>query len=250
VHHDYEQLEARNCTMISTERMSDLFVEVADTLVDEFDVIDFLHNLTVHAVDVSGAGAAGLMLTDQTGRLQFMAASGPSGEDLELYQLQNSEGPCLDCFTSGQPVLNADLHHAGDRWPVFATRAIELGFRSVHAFPMRLRDQTIGALNLFGSEDSLFEPTEVRVVQALADIATIALMQERAIRRAEEVTEQLQGALTSRIVIEQAKGAVAAMAGISTDEAFEILRGRARSSQRRLVDVARAALEEGNTPQA
>jgi GAF domain-containing protein len=236
--------------MISTEHMSDLFVEVADTLVDEFDVIDFLHNLTVHAVAVSGAGAAGLMLTDQTGRLQFMAASSPSGETLELYQLQNSEGPCLDCFTTGEPVINADLLHAAGRWPIFAARAIELGFRSVHAFPMRLRDQTIGALNLFGSEDALFDDTEVRVVQALADVATIALMQERAIRRAEEVTEQLQGALTSRIVIEQAKGAVAAMAGISTDEAFEILRGRARSSRQRLVDVARAALEEGNKPQA
>jgi GAF domain-containing protein len=236
--------------VISTERMSDLFVEVADTLVDEFDVIDFLHHLTVHAVAVSGAGAAGLMLTDQTGRLQFMAASNPSGENLELYQLQNSEGPCLDCFTTGEPVVNADLLHAADRWPTFAARAIELGFRSVHAFPMRLRDQTIGALNLFGSADSVFEPTEVRVVQALADVATIALMQERAIRRAEEVTEQLQGALTSRIVIEQAKGAVAAKAGISTDEAFEILRTRARSSQRRLVDVARAVLEEDNQPQA
>jgi GAF domain-containing protein len=230
--------------MISTERISDLFVEVADTLVDEFDVIDFLHNLTVHAAAVVGAGAAGLMLTDQRGRLQFMAASHPHGEDLELYQLQNSEGPCLDCFTTGQPVVNADLDHAADRWPVFAPRALELGYRSVHAFPMRLREHTIGALNLFGSADSLFDDTEVRVVQALADVATIALMQERTIRRAEELTEQLQAALNSRIVIEQAKGAVAALAGITPDEAFSLLRSRARSGQRRLVDVARAVLEE------
>jgi GAF domain-containing protein len=236
--------------MISPERMSDLFVEVADTLVDEFDVIDFLHNLTQHAVAVSGAGAAGLMLTDQAGRLQFMAASNPSAESLELFQLQNSEGPCLDCFTTGEPVVNADLRHAADRWPVFSARAIELGFQSVHAFPMRLRESTIGALNLFGPRDVLFEAPDVRIVQALADVATIALMQERAIRRAEEVTEQLQGALTSRVVIEQAKGAVAATAGISTDEAFEILRVRARSSQKRLVDVARSVLDEGYQPQA
>lgn len=235
--------------MISTERMSDLFVEVADTLVDEFDVIDFLHHLTEHAVAVSGADAAGLMLTDQTGRLQFMAASNPSGESLELYQLQNSEGPCLDCFTSGEPVVNADLRNAADRWPTFAARAIELGFQSVHAFPMRLRESTIGALNLFGSQDVVFEAPDLRVVQALADVATIALMQERAIRRAEEVTEQLQGALTSRVVIEQAKGAVAATSGISADEAFELLRGRARSTQRRLVDVARSVLEEGYRPE-
>jgi len=234
--------------MLSRERMSDLFVEVADTLVDEFDVIDFLHNLTVHAADISGADAVGLMLTDQMGDLQFMAASKRSGEDLELYQLQNSEGPCLDCFASGQPVVNADLVHAGDRWPTFAPRAIELGYQSVHAVPMRLREHTIGALNLFGSRDALFAENEVRLVQALADVATIALMQERTIRRAEELTEQLQAALHSRVVIEQAKGAVAAIAGISADEAFELLRTRARSSQRRLVDVAQSVLDEHHGP--
>jgi GAF domain-containing protein len=224
--------------------MSDLFVEVADTLVDEFDVIDFLHNLTVHASAISGAEAVGLMLTDQKGRLQFVAASKPAGEDLELYQLQNSEGPCLDCFATGQPVVNADLVHAGDRWPTFAPRAIELGYQSVHAVPMRLREHTIGALNLFGSQDAFFDASEVGVVQALADVATIALMQARTIQRSEELTEQLQGALTSRVVIEQAKGALAAMAGITTDEAFELLRTRARSSQKRLVDIAQSVLEE------
>jgi len=234
--------------MISTERIPALFVEVADTLVDEFDVIDFLHNLTVHAAAISGADAAGMMLTDQKGNLQFMAASKPSGEDLELYQLQNSEGPCLDCFATGQPVVNADLVHASDRWPTFAPRAIQLGYQSVHAVPMRLREQIIGALNLFGSTDTLFAEDEVRIVQALADVATIALMQERTIRRAEELTEQLQGALTSRVVIEQAKGAVAALAGITTDEAFEQLRNRARASQMRLVDVAQAVLDRGPGP--
>ena len=135
--------------MISTERISDLFVEVADTLVDEFDVIDFLHNLTVHAAGISGADAAGLMLTDQMGHLRFMAASNPNGETLELFQLQNSEGPCLDCFTTGEPVVNADLAHAADRWPTFAPRAIQLGYQSVHAFPMRVRQQVIGALLLY-----------------------------------------------------------------------------------------------------
>lgn len=228
--------------MISTERLSDLFVEVADTLVDDFDVVDFLHNLTSHAADISGAAAVGLMLTDQQGHLQFMAASNSSGEHLELYQLQNSEGPCLDCFSTGQPVVNADLVNTADRWPTFASRAIELGFQSVHAFPMRLREHTIGALNLFGTTDTRFDPSEVRVVQALADVATIAILQERNLSRAEALTEQLQGALTSRIVIEQAKGAVATRAGISTDEAFAFLRNEARSSRRRLVDVAQAIL--------
>jgi GAF domain-containing protein len=230
--------------MISTARMSDLFVEVADTLVDEFDVIDFLHNLVVHAAAISEADAVGLMLTDQMGHLEFMAASNPNGEHLELFQLQSAEGPCLDCFATGEPVVNADLSQATDRWPTFAPRAIELGYRSVHAFPMRLREHIIGALNLFGSADTVFEETDARIVQALADVATIALMQERTIRRAEELTEQLQGALTSRVVIEQAKGAVAALEGITPDQAFEVMRSRARSSRQRLVDVAQAVLNE------
>jgi transcriptional regulator with GAF, ATPase, and Fis domain len=228
--------------MISTQRLSDLFVEVADTLVDDFDVIDFLHNLTVHAADISGAGAVGLMLTDQQGHLQFMAASNSNGEHLELFQLQNVEGPCLDCFATGQPVVNADLVNATDRWPTFAPRAIELGYGAVHAFPMRLREQTVGALNLFASSGGLFEPSEMRVVQALADVATIAILQEGKISRAEALTEQLQGALNSRIIIEQAKGAMSARAGVAPDEAFELLRQHARSTNTRLVDVAQAVL--------
>jgi GAF domain-containing protein len=236
--------------MIAAERLSDLFVEVADTLVDDFDVIDFLHNLTLHASDISGAAAVGLMLSDQRGRLQFMAASNVNGEHLELFQLQNSEGPCLECFSTGQPVVNADLLHATDRWPTFAPRAIELGYQSVHAFPMRLREATIGALNLFGASDTRFDPSEVRVVQALADVATIAILQERSVSHAEALTEQLQGALNSRVIIEQAKGAVSERSGISPDEAFELLRHQARSSQMRLVDVAKAALAEPTRPRS
>jgi GAF domain-containing protein len=234
--------------MISVEQLSNLFVEVADTLVDDFDVIDFLHNLTTRAAEISGADAVGLMLSDQRGRLQFMAASNSRGETLELYQVQNSEGPCLDCYSTGQPIVNTDLGHATDRWPTFAPRAMQLGYRSVHAFPMRLRESIIGALNLFGSADTRFNPSEVRVVQALADVATIAVLQERNVSRAEALTEQLQGALTSRVVIEQAKGAMATIAGISTQEAFDLLRIRARSTRMRLVDVAQSVLDEPNGP--
>ena len=220
--------------MISTERLSDLFVDVADTLVADFDLVDFLHNLTEHAAAVSGADAVGLMLADQHGKLRFMAASNDRGEMLELFQLQNSEGPCLDCFASGQPVVNEDLAGAAGRWPRFAPAAQEAGFRSVHAFPMRLREETIGALNLFGNEDVAFAEHEVKVVQALADIATIALLQERSIARAGTLTEQLQGALNSRIVIEQAKGALAQQQGTTPDEAFRLMRASARTSRRRL----------------
>jgi len=230
--------------MISHERLSDLFVEVADTLVTDFDVVDFLHNLTDHAAAVSGAEAVGLLLADHHGQLRYMAASNETGKMLELFQLQNAEGPCLDCFNSGTPVVNADLDTAEDRWPRFAPAARAAGFQSVHAFPMRLRGQTIGALNLFGRSDSEFADNDVRVVQALADVATIALLQERSITRADALTEQLQGALNSRIVIEQAKGALAQQEGTGTADAFALLRSRARSSQRRLVDVAAEVLDQ------
>ena len=231
--------------MISTQNLADVFVEIADTLVVDFDLIDFLHTLTDRAATVSGAEAVGLVLADHRGALRFMAASNEAGKALELFQLQAEEGPCRDCYLTKTPVVNADLAHAADRWPSFAPRAIEAGFESVHAFPMRLRDEVIGALNIFGTASTRFDAADTRIVQALADIATIAILQERTLRRSESLTEQLQGALNSRIVIEQAKGALAQREGISVDAAFELIRQRARSSNQRLADVARALLGEG-----
>ena len=230
--------------MISTDRLTHLFVEVADTLVDDFDLVDFLQNLTDHAAAISGADAVGLMLADQDGRLRFMASSNETGEMLELLQLQNAEGPCLDCFIGKRPVINADLAAASERWPRFAPSALAAGFRSVHAFPMRLRDTVIGALNLFGRAQSEFAEDEVRVVQAMADVATIALLQERSIARSDALTGQLQGALNSRVLLEQAKGAFAQREGTSPEEAFTRLRARARSNHRRLIDVAEEVLSE------
>jgi len=230
--------------MISTVELSDFFVEITDTLVRPFDLLDFYHNLTRHAASVSGASAAGLVLADHRGRVRFVGASNESGKMLELLQIQNDEGPCLECVSTGEPVVNADLSYAMDRWPTFSRRAIAAGFQAVHAFPMRLRGETIGALNLFGTISSRFEPDEIRVVQALADVATIAILQERNITQAEALTEQLQGALNSRIVIEQAKGALARSKGISVGAAFDTLRLEARSSSRRLVDVAQDVLAD------
>jgi GAF domain-containing protein len=227
--------------MISTEHLSNLFVDVADTLVDDFDVVDFLTTLCEHATLVSGADAVGIMLTDHRGDLRFMASSNDAGRDLEMSQLEHGQGPCLDCVRTREPVVNTHLAEAR-AWPDFAAHAIEAGFHSVHAFPMRLRDQAIGALNLFSVSETRFESGEVRVVQSLADVATIAILQERSITRAEALTEQLQGALNSRIIIEQAKGALARMEGITVDEAFVVLRHRARSTRQRLVDVAATVL--------
>ena len=224
--------------MVSSERLADVFVEVADTLVDEFDLIDFLHNLADHAVSVSGAASAGLMLADQDDTLHFMAASSESARHLELFQLQHAEGPCLDCFRSHEPVSTTDLAQETRRWPDFAPGAVEVGVRAVHAFPMRLRDRVIGALNVFGEEPLPLGPTDVKIVQAMADVATIAILQERAIASAELLTEQLQGALNSRIVIEQAKGVVSRDHDVSVRVAFEALRTHARNNQIRLVDLA------------
>jgi len=185
---------------ISADRLAEVFVEVADTLVDEFDLIEFLQMLTSHTSDLIEARAAGLLLADGRDRLQLMAASDERTEMLELFQVQAVEGPCQDCYRGGSAVVNADLAEAGDRWPRFAPKAVAAGFRSVHAFPLRLRTETIGALNLFGTDTGRMEPTDIRVVQALADVATIGLLQERTIRRNEVLSEQLQTALNSRIV--------------------------------------------------
>jgi GAF domain-containing protein len=226
-------------TTVSVERLATIFVEVADTLVDDFDLLDFLQMVTERAAGLVDAAAAGLMLADQRGRLEFMAGSDENVRLIELFQLQNQEGPCLEAFHSGQPVINVDLAAATHRWPLFAPRAVATGFLTVHAFPLRLRDQVIGALNIFGGARGVkLTGTEVPIVQALADVAAIGILQERAIRRGEELTEQLQGALNSRIVIEQAKGAIAQSRGVTVDEAFTLIRAYARSHNRQLTDLA------------
>jgi GAF domain-containing protein len=226
-------------SMLSTDRVSEVFVEFADTLVEEFDVVEFLQMVTTRAAELVDSAAAGLLLADQQGQLQFMAASDERTHLLELFQVQSVEGPCQDCYRQGSPVVNADLTTAQVRWPQFAPRALAAGFRSVHAFPMRLRQEVIGALNMFGTEEGVLDPTDVRVIQALADIATIGLLQERAVREATVLSEQLQGALQSRVSIEQAKGALAQIHGIGVDEAFDRMRRFARSNSVALSLVAR-----------
>ena len=229
---------------ISTRRLAEVFVQVADTLVDEFDLIEFLEMVTSQTSELVDARDAGLLLADHQGRLQLMAASDERTQMLELFQVQAVEGPWQDCFRNGSPGVNPDLLEAAGRWPKFAPRAVEAGFRSVHAFPLRLRSDVIGALNLFGDDAGQMEERDVAVVQAFADVATIGLMQERAVRRGEVLSEQLQTALNSRIVIEQAKGALAQIHAITTDEAFTMLRGFSRRNNLRLGDVASAVVTD------
>ena len=224
-----------------------MFVEVADTLVDEFDIVEFLQMVSSRTSDLVDARAAGLLLADNQGRLRLMAASDEGAEMLELFQVQALEGPCQDCYREGRPVINADLRAAADKWPHFAPRAVEAGYRSVHAFPMRLRRQVVGALNLFGTEVGEMAGSDVHIVQALADVATIGLLQERTIRHAEVLTDQLQAALSSRVVIEQAKGALAQIHGTDPDQAFDRLRGYSRSHNARLSDVAYTVVHSPRT---
>jgi GAF domain-containing protein len=212
-------------------------VELADTLVDDFDVVELLTLLADRCVDVLDVGAAGLMLAAPDGDLRVMASSSETMRLLELFELQSQEGPCLDCYRTGEPVAH-DLTDHDARWPCFSPEAIEAGFHSVGALPMRLRGTVIGALNLFHLRSGGMGTADAAAAQALADVATIAVLQHRAALEAQLVNEQLDHALNSRIVIEQAKGMVAEREGLDMAEAFSRLRGHARNHSLRLVEVA------------
>jgi hypothetical protein len=224
-------------------RLAATFVELADTLTDDFDVIEFLHVLTTRCVELLEASAAGLMLADEVGELHVMASSTERTRLLELFELQNADGPCLECFTTGVPVASPDLEREGHRWPRFSVEARAAGFRAVQALPMRLRRTTIGALNLFGAEVGAPSQSDSAVAQAFADVATIGILQERLVHEAQTTTAQLQTALNSRIAIEQAKGVLAERARIDMDEAFRALRAYTRNGHHRLSDVARGVVD-------
>lgn len=221
----------------------DAFVALADTLVDDFDILELLQMLVEQSVGLLDADAAGLLLTDERGGLQVMASSSEQTRLLELFQLQNNEGPCLDCFSSGCQVLISDLKAEIDRWPQFVPEAKRQGFVSVHALPLRLRSVTIGAMNLFHGRPGALSDEDLKLGQSLTDVATIAILQERAIRRTENLSEQLQSALNSRVIIEQAKGVLAEKGTLDMDAAFARLRGYARSHNLRLGEAARGVVE-------
>lgn len=225
---------------MSRERaLSEAFVEVADTLVDDFDVIDFLHTLAERCVQLLGVDAAGLMLADQRGNLRASAASSESARLMELFELQADAGPCLDCYRIGAPIVNADLAANAERWPLFAEAAQANGFVSVHALPLRLRETVIGALNLFCSAPGPLSEDDVRVGQALADVATIGILAQRGLEQADLIATQLQNALNSRIAIEQAKGVLSERNKVTVDQAFVMLRRHARENNLRMSDLAR-----------
>ena len=217
-------------------------VELADTLVADFDVVELLTLLTDRCVELLGVDAAGLMLVAPEGDLRVMASSSEAMRLLELFELQAKEGPCLDCFTTGKPVGNSDIGVLGSKWPRFAAEATAAGFRSVQALPLRPRGTLIGALNLFSHQSGNMSDADIGVAQALADMATIAVLQHRAAFDAQTVNDQLSGALNSRIVIEQAKGMVAERQQLTMEAAFDALRHYSRNHNLRLADVSAAVI--------
>ncbi|WP_328604706.1 GAF and ANTAR domain-containing protein [Amycolatopsis sp. NBC_00345] len=219
-------------------RLVETFVELADTLIDDFDVIEFLHLLSGRCVELLGVDAAGLLLANASGELQLVASSDERVRLLELFQLQGDEGPCLDAFRLRQEVTKADLAESAEEWPRFAAAAADHGFRAVHALPMRLRTEVIGVLNLFSSVPGELVAEDLRAARAMVDVATIGLLQARTIRHHEILVEQLQTALGSRVIIEQAKGFVAERLTLEMDQAFAVLRRYARSHNRKLSEVA------------
>ena len=227
--------------------LAQTFVTFADTLVTDFDVVDFLSMLANRSVELFDAGDAGIMLADPRGRMQVAASSSHQMRLLELFEVQHDEGPCPDAYRTGVAVQCDDLEAHGDRWPMFAPEALRAGFRSVFAFPMRLRDDTIGALNLIRVQPGSLREGELQAAQALADVATIGILHHRAAEESRLLAEQLQYALDSRVVIEQAKGVVGHQLSLGMDEAFGALRRYSRDHNRRLVDVA-AAIVDGTLP--
>jgi GAF domain-containing protein len=224
--------------MTRESMLAKTFVELADSLVTDFDVVDLLTLVVDRCVDVLDVGAAGLMLLGADGELRVMASSSEAMRVLELFELQSQEGPCLDCYREGQPVVNQDLVTADGRWPRFGPEAIRAGFKSVHALPMRLRGQVIGALNLFHVESGAMRDTDVDAAQALADVATITILAHRAALEAQVLNEQLTYALNSRVLIEQAKGMVAERLRLDMEGAFKALRSHARNHNRKLIELA------------
>ncbi|MFN7149051.1 MAG: GAF domain-containing protein [Microthrixaceae bacterium] len=219
------------------------FVELADSLVAEFDVIDLLIMLADRCVELFDVTEAGIMLATPDGELRVIASSSETMRSLELFELQAREGPCLDCFTTRRPVLNRNLDRDDGRWPRFGDKARDAGIHSVHALPLRLRDTVIGALNLFRPDPGELDDADVHAAQALADAATIAILQHRAVIETRVVNEQLQQALDSRVVIEQAKGILSERAGTEMDQAFAMLRHYARTNNLGLASVAGSLID-------
>jgi ANTAR domain/GAF domain len=224
-------------------RVLDAVVCLVDSLLDDFDVVDLLTELTERCAQLLDIAAAGFLLADPLGQLRLLAATSEKARDLELFQLQADQGPCVDCYAIGQPVSVADLQAAAERWPRFVPAALDAGFASVHAVPMRAAGIVLGALGLFGTRAGELNDADLLVGQTLAHIACVAILQEHA-PTPSNVISQLRSALTSRVVVEQAKGFLRESLDVSVEQAFQLLRTYARAHGDHLTEVARRLMNE------
>jgi transcriptional regulator with GAF, ATPase, and Fis domain len=225
------------------EQLFEKMASLADTLVAGYDVVELLQNLVDSCAELLDVSAAGLLLADADGRLELVASTSEENRVVETMQVASEAGPCIECFRTATAVSVPDIRHAPEEWSEFRQACAENGFGSVYALPLRLRETTIGTLNLFRPEPGELNDRDARAAQALADMATIGILHERSWRAADTVRAQLQVALTSRIVIEQAKGVLAQTHRISVDEAFPMLRNYARSHRLPLSEVAQRLVE-------
>lgn len=225
------------------------FVDLSAELVDDYDMLEMLSSLTTNCAGLLDVASAGLLIADGSGSLHLAAASSERTWHLELFQLQRNEGPCLDAFHALSPVIAPDLAAEKQRWPMFSQAALMAGFKSVHAVPMQLRGQGIGGLGLFGTHVGRLQDSDLELAQALAHVASVAIVNERAAADHATVSSQLQHALTSRIALEQAKGAIAHSLDLEVDEAFTVLRRYARDHGRKLVDIATMVVTRELSPQ-
>jgi GAF domain-containing protein len=232
--------------MSREQEVSAVFVQVADSLIDDFDPMEFLEQLCGHCVTLLDVSAAGILLANEKDTLQIIAASDENTHLLELFALQHDQGPCVDCYRTSTARINIDLDKSADTaaWPAFADHARRSGFRTSHVVPLRLRDRAVGALNLFHTSSQPLTPQDVSLAQALADVATIALLQQRDLGQEQTEKAQLQRALTTRILIEQVKGVLAERWGTDPDTAFSALRTYARARHLRISECARQIIDQ------
>jgi GAF domain-containing protein len=228
-------------------QLVDAFATLADTLVDDYDAVDLLQTLVDNCRDLLDVTAAGILLTDVDGNLEVVASTSEASHLVEVMQLSAQAGPCIDCITTGETVSVPDISRSPDKWKRFRDSASQQGFASVYALPMRLRETTIGALNLLRSETGELNERDARAARALADVATIGILHARSLRQSDAVREQLQRALNSRIVIEQAKGVLSQTHNVTTDEAFNLMRRYSRSHGLLLSSVAEQVVSRSLT---
>lgn len=227
----------------SEQRLTEAYVELADCGPGQFDIADFLRRLAHRSVELLDAAGASVMLADNHGQLKLVASSSPGIRVAEAPDPRVGSGPGPEAYLSGRPVTCTDLDDVPERWEGFAALARAAGYRSAHAWPLRHQDQVLGAIELYGANTGEYDENAAHVAAGLARIATITLLRERRQQRADTLAQQLQQALDSRLVIEQAKGMLAERRSLGVDQAFVLLRGHARRHQMRLATLASQVLD-------